>query len=368
VLVVGVGKCAADAAEALEEIMGDRIMGGAVIDVKTTLVLKKIKAFQGSHPLPSSENIAAAKEIVELLRGLQENDLVIFVVSGGGSTLLCLPDDAGCEEEVAIFEALTKAGATIQELNTVRKHLSFARGGYLASYAYPAHHISLIFSDVPGDDLQFIASGPTIKDTTTIDEALAIIEKYNIRAVCTLPHCGLIETPKDEKYFAKGSYQLIVSNEIALEAMAGKAKELGYEATVCSACLTGEAKDVGAMTARALHDAPKQSVFLYGGETTVTVSGRGKGGRNLEVALGALGELRNDELILTLASDGHDNSDFAGAIVDKETKKHILEKDLDEQAFLADNNEYPLFESTGDYIATGPTGSNVSDLMIVIKE
>ncbi len=181
-------------------------MSGIVLDVQLPdqVQLKKFKYFRGTHPLPSDQNITHTKEIFKLLSDLHADDLVIFVISGGGSTLLCLPEANGtCLEERTIIETLLRSGATIQEINIIRKHLSLARGGFLAQAAYPAQIISLIISDIPGDDMSLVASGPTVKDTSTLNEADRILEKYQVLRVCGLDHCGLIETPKEDRYFEK---------------------------------------------------------------------------------------------------------------------------------------------------------------------
>jgi len=201
IFVVAVGKCSLESAVVLENILGDRLSEGVAVDVRPGGYLKRINYFRGTHPYPSEENVKAAKEVINLLSKVDQNDLVIFVISGGGSTLLCYPEDSSYKEESSIVKSLIKAGVTIQEMNTVRKHLSLARGGFLAKYVYPAKAVALIFSDVPGDDIGFIASGPTVKDTTTIDEAAATLAKYDIFGKCSLENCGLIETPKDKKYF-----------------------------------------------------------------------------------------------------------------------------------------------------------------------
>ena len=195
---VAVGKCAADAAAAVEDILGDRIARGVVLDVKKCPEVKHMQAFCGTHPLPSDENLAATEALIASLKDLNERDLVIFVISGGGSTLLFLPQNRNDREEISIFNALTDAGATIEELNTVRKHLSLARGGWLAEYAYPARVVSLIFSDVAGDDISFVSSGPTVKDETTVQEAEAILARFNVLRTCQIEKCDLVTTPKDE--------------------------------------------------------------------------------------------------------------------------------------------------------------------------
>lgn len=368
VFVVGVGKCATEAAYALEDILGDALSGGAIIDVKTGVPLKKIIAYKGSHPLPSDANIDATSHIVKLLRPLSEDDFVIFIISGGGSTLLCLPEDSGCQDEAKILHALMVRGASIQEVNVVRKHLSLARGGYLAQYAYPARSVALIFSDVPGNDIQYVASGPTVKDTTTREDAQAVLSKYDILNACRMDSCGLIETPKDDKYFENVRNIVVASNAIALSRMAEKAKEFGFLPEVRTENLVGEARDAAKIVVEELHAAPPKSALLYGGETTVTVRGHGKGGRNMELALAVLRSLKENELVLALASDGRDNSDIAGAICDIMTRENAAKQNLDIEKYLADNNEYPFFQAVGDYLLTGDTGSNVSDLIIAIKE
>lgn len=365
-LVVGAGKCSLDAAATLEEMLGNLITGGLVIDVRQGK-LKKIQAYQGTHPLPTDKNIEATKKLVELLSDLSKNDLVIFIVSGGGSTLLYLPDDQGTKEESAIVSSLMKTGATIQELNTVRKHLSLARGGYLAKYAYPAQVVSLIFSDVPTDDVDFIASGPTVKDTTTVGEAEAVLDKYNVLKICGLERRGLIETPKDDKYFERVKNVVVVSNKTALEAMELKAKELGFKTKVCTACLTGEAREVGLRIVEELKRAAHKTVMLYGGETTVTVLHNGKGGRNQELALSALRRAGPSQTLVTVASDGRDNTDFAGAICDILTKEKAAELNLDVERYLDENQSYEFWNKAGGYLLTGDTGSNVSDLIIAIS-
>ena len=367
IFVVGVGKCAADGAEELENILGNRLSAGAVIDVKETRKLKTIKSYVGTHPLPSEENIEAIKEIVKILKNLDEDDLVIFIVSGGGSTLLCLPDDKGCLEERGIVQTLMKAGAPIQEINVVRKHLSFARGGYLAKYAYPAKIISLIFSDVPTDDIQFIASGPTVRDTTTIQDAEEVLAKYEVLRVCGIEKCGLIETPKEENYFKSVKNIVIVSNRTALDAMRMKAENLGFRVEICTNCISGEAREAGKRIIGELAGAFPKTVLLYGGETTVTVKGHGKGGRNMELVLSALKGIRDGQIIMAIATDGVDNTEFAGAICDILTKEKAKAEGLDPKKFLQNNDSYHFFEKTGDYIITGKTGSNVSDLIIAIK-
>ena len=366
ILVVGIGKCSLEAADALEKIMGEKISGGAVIDIHEGS-LKRIKAYIGDHPFPTQRNIDNTKEIINLLSDTNENDLVIFIISGGGSTLLCQPKDLTCVDETQILKCLFESGADIQQINTIRKHISLARGGYLAKYAYPAQVISLIFSDVPGDDLEFIASGPTIKDTTTITDAMKIIADYNIENRCSLVKITLVETPKEDKYFKKVKNILLVSNKTALEAMGQKAGEFGFIPRICTTCLQGEAREVGVQIVKELEKENSKTALLYGGETTVTIKVKGKGGRNLELGLSALGVLKEGITVVPIASDGWDNTDFAGAICDKITIEKAQKLGLDPGKYLNENQSYSFFSQTGDYLSTGDTGSNVSDLIIAVK-
>jgi len=366
-IFIAIGKCAADAAVAAAEILGDRIVRGVVLDVKKCPDVKKLEAFCGTHPLPSDENLAATEAIVAALKDLTERDLVIFVISGGGSTLLFLPQNRDDREEIAIWNALTNAGATIEELNTVRKHLSLARGGGLAKYAYPARVVSLIFSDVPGDDISFVSSGPTVQDETSIQDAERVLAKFDVLKTCGMEKCDLIETPKDEKYFARVKNVVAVSNRRALEAMQGMAQKLGFETEIRDTKLAGEVAEVATMIADAIHEAQPKTVLLWGGETTVEIKGSGKGGRNLQLAATALDFVSDGEEILSFGSDGHDHGPYAGAICDTITKQAIAVAGLDLKQFRDNDNAQELFEKAGNYLLTGDTGSNVSDLIIALK-
>jgi len=366
IIVVGIGKCSLEAGEQLEKILGKRLTGGIVLDVHEGK-LNKIKTYTGDHPLMSPRNIDATKAIIKLLYKLSEKDLVIFVISGGGSALLCQPQNFSCVEESAVVDALIHSGADIYEMNKVRKHLSLARGGFLAKYAHPARVVSLIFSDVVGNNLEFIASGPTVKDTTTLEEANAVLRKYDIYKKSGFKPLKLIETPKENKYFERVKNILLVSNMTALEAMSEKALEIGYSPKIQKCDLSGEAKVAGENIACELSNEPQGSVLLYGGETTVKVRGRGKGGRNQELALSALKYIKNNQIICSVASDGKDNSSHAGAICDTITKEKAEKKGLNIEKYLKDNNSYAFFEETGDYLETGDTGSNVSDIIVAIN-
>lgn len=368
ILIAGIGKCAALAAAELETLLGDRITGGLVIAIGETPELKRVEIRRGTHPFPSKENMEASKALLALLSEPQKEDLIIFLVTGGGSTLLCLPEDGNYERESLIFGAFMNSGAPIEDINTVRKHMSLVRGGFLAKAMYPARVISLIFNDVPGTgDIGFIASGPTVKDATTIEDAERVLEKYKILAACNLSGCGLIETPKDDKYFERIKNIEVVSNRTALDAMKRAAEERGYNTEIADTKISGEAHDVGRSLAEKLAAAPTKSVMLYGGETTVTVHKSGKGGRNQELALGALLSVPEGGLILSLASDGRDNSDIGGAICDKIVQEAAAKLGLIPQSFLDENRSYDFWKGVGDYLDIGHTGSNVSDLIISLK-
>lgn len=365
--VVGIGKCSLEAASELERIFAKRISGGIVVDVRPGQ-LTYIKTYTGTHPLPTQQNVDAAKTIVALLSSLNKTDLVLMVISGGGSTLLCQPSDFTCIEEASIIDCLLKVGANIREINTVRKHLSLARGGYLAKYAYPAKVVSLIFLDVLKNDLQFVASGPTVRDTTTIKQAQKVLLKYDVERRCGFSPRNLIETPKDKKYFKRVTNILLVNNRVALEAMKTRARKLGFKVYIRTSSLGGEARQAGKRIIRDLSKIGSKTVLLYGGETTVFVSGRGKGGRNQELVLLALRFIKAGQVILAIASDGRDNTEFAGAIGDIMTRSRAKKLNLPMEKYLQENDSFNFFRKTGDYLLTGHTGSNVSDLIVAIRE
>lgn len=368
VVLVAIGKCALSAATELEKILGPHLSGGIVLGLEPTPSTEHLfRYFQGDHPMPSQRNIVATAEIITFLKDLRSDDLVIFVISGGGSTLLCQPKHHDLKLEQALFAELTKLGATIQEINTIRKHLSLARGGWLADYAYPAQAVALIFSDVPGNDPGFVASGPTVFDATTIFHADFILDKYQLQTRLKLPAKFLIESPKHEKNFARTRNIIIVSNQLALEAVAYEAKALGLRPVICDTAIFGEAKVLSQTILKVLHQSPPGTVLLYGGETTVKVTGRGEGGRNQELVLSALEHLKADELILSLATDGRDNGPHGGALGDPRTLALAKVLGLSIPAELADNNSAHFFARTSDYLKIGPTGANVSDLIFALK-
>ena len=363
VYVIGFGKAALETAEELEKILGDRITDGIVLDVKRAK-LKRIKSVKGTHPFPSEANRVATGEIMALVRQADSRDLVITIVSGGGSALLCAPYKVTCDTLTVLTKAMMHKGATIDETNTVRKHMSEIQGGQFARLAHPATVLGLIFSDVPGNDIGVIASGPTVMDTTTVADARRIMKKYDLLKVCRLPVCQLRETPKDPTFFKDVTNVFLMNNTFAVAAMETEAKRRGYATRVYSTSLVGEAREVG----RLLAGLPRAGEMVFAaGETTVTVLGNGKGGRNQEVALGALGSVDDDALVIACASDGIDNSPAAGAITDRETKAHANSMRLSADAALAKNASYAFFKKSGDHIVTGVTGANVSDLFIAAR-
>ncbi len=365
--VVGVGKCSLDAAEALENLLGDSIYKGMVIDIRCNPELKRIKSCEGDHPFPSQRNVDLTSEMIEILKEVTKDDLVIAIISGGGSTLLCNPVNFTCVDESNIVQCLFRGGATIQEINIVRKHLSLARGGNLAKACYPSQVVALVFSDVVGNDLHAIASGPLLKDDSSVEEAREILQKYFADKRCSFNLDNLMETPKEDKYFEKVHHVMMVSNDIGLFAMKREAEKLGLNARICTSCLVGEASVKGRDIAKELHHAQKKSVLLYGGETIVRMRGSGKGGRNQEIVLSALQNLKEDECLISMASDGRDNTEVAGAICDTISVGTAKIKKLSPKKYLDNNDSFPFFAELNDHIITGPTGSNVADFIIALR-
>ncbi len=358
--IVGFGKASSAAASSLEQILGSKIDGGAVIDLNT-LNLERIETFAGTHPLPSQKNIDAGEKIFEIIKNSGAEDLVIAIVSGGGSALLCYSQDE-CGQGIDFYNQSLEHGLRINEMNTIRKHLSVLKGGGLAKIAYPATVIGLVFSDIPGDDFADVASGPTYKDKSTVADAKEIIKKYS------LGDFNLMETPKEDMYFEKVRNYILVSNKTAVEAMDRKSKELGLRTVIVSTELYDETK--GAL-AKIFKESSDNTVVLAAGEPKLVVSKKGgTGGRSLYMGLEAIqmGLVKENSVFIPLASDGVDNSDAAGAIVDKNTIEKIKQKGINVEEHLNNFNAYPVFKNSGDMIMTGPTGANVSDLMILLTK
>ena len=384
IYVIGGGKAGGSMAQAVEEILGQRVTAG-LVNVKYGYGAKTdiIRLNEAGHPIPDAAGMAGTKQMAELARQATDEDLVLCLISGGGSALMTLPAEGVTLADVkSLTDALLRCGATINEINAVRKHLSQTKGGNLARLAYPAEIASLILSDVVGNPLDVIASGPTVPDTTTFADAYGVIEKYGLIEKLPRPIVerlwqgaeGLIpETPKvGAEAFTRTHNLIIASNEVAAEAATTKAKELGFHTLLLSTFVEGEAREVArvfaAIAKEIVHSGrplPRPACVIAGGETTVTIRGKGLGGRNQEMALSAALEIAGLEevMIVPLASDGTDGpTDAAGAIADGSTLRRAQEVGLAAAQYLADNDSYHFFQQLGDLLITGPTNTNVNDL------
>lgn len=363
VFILGFGKGSAGNSLLLEHLIKDKLTAGYVIDTVGEK-FSKIKFTKGTHPLPSEENFEFTQMVLEKLTGLSEKDLVLIVICGGGSAMFVHPHAITLKQKIDVGKQLLKSGANITEMNIVRKHLSDVKGGGLAQILYPATIATLVYSDVPGNDLSTIASGPTVMDHTTIADALHIIKKFKIDF--DLSKDAFVEKPHDKKYFKNVHNIIVLSNETALRAMQEKAKELKLHAKIFSDRFEGNAKEVGKKLISAAH---ASSILLVGGETTVHVSKKsGKGGRNQTLVLAALKHLGRDVTICSFDSDGWDFLDNAGAIGDIKTLEKAKELKLDIEKSIETDSSLDFFNETGDAIVTGRLPSNVSDLMIVIRK
>ncbi|MGD0056544.1 MAG: glycerate kinase [Methanomassiliicoccales archaeon] len=374
VLVVGAGKASKRMAEALDEVLGDRITAGTVNFLAEGTV-GRIKLHKSTHPHPGPDGMKGAVEIMRMCEAATEKDLVICLISGGGSAMMpCPAEGVTLEEKGIAAQLLMLRGARVDELNAVRRHLSCLKGGNLAKLAYPASVLSLIVSDVVGDPLESISSGPTAPDPTTYDDAMAILSKYRLLEEVPRSVLHHLQTAKDEnpkvgeKIFDRVSNVIIASNEVALLAAERKARNLGYNTMVLTSSLEGEAREVGrALSAignwiiQTSTPIPPPALVIAGGETTVTVRGLGRGGRNCEVVLSSLQDLDEGVTVLSFGTDGIDgSSDSGGAIGDRGTWKD------DALVFLESNDSASYFGREGGLIVTGPTGTNVGDVVLVM--
>jgi glycerate 2-kinase len=389
VIVIGAGKASAKMAQIVEEILGDRVSGGLVVTkYGHALPLKRIRLIEAGHPIPDAAGILAVQETKKLLENLSEDDLVVSLISGGGSALWPSPAPGiTLEIKQEVTQVLLRAGATIRELNAVRKHLSEMKGGQLAKWAFPARLISLIMSDVIGDPLDFIASGPTAPDTTSFSDALAIIERYGVEVSNAVIerfeqgiHGRIAETPKPgDVVFQRVENHIIANNRLLVEAALDRARELKFNTMVLATEIQGEAKDVGGFFAAMAREVgfsgnPIQgpACILAAGETTVSVRGNGLGGRNQEMALAwaiAMAErsLPVAACFASVATDGTDGpTDAAGGLVDPLTCARGSELGLTPTKFLDANDSYHFLKATGDLIITGPTQTNLMDLQILL--
>jgi hydroxypyruvate reductase len=393
VLALGAGKASMRMARALEKILEDRLTVGAISTTEASSMRTSpcsascLEIFTAEHPVPGISSLAAAERAMEIAGTSGARDLVFCLISGGASSLWALPAGDIDIGEIAITnELLLACGANIHEINTIRKHISKMKGGRLAQAVYPGTLITLAISDVVSDKLSSIGSGPTVADPSTFDQALAIVDLYLLGPrlpPSVLEHlrngaAGRIEeTPKPgDPVFAHALAVIAASNRLALEAAAAEGKRLGYETQILSREITGEARDAG----RALIETGKRIVhehaeieqpvmLISGGETTVTIRGGGEGGRNQELALSAAIAMADSEnmVIASVGTDGIDgNTEAAGAFADGATVKRAQKQGLEALSYLEDNNSYYFFDELGDLIRTGPTGTNVMDIQVIV--
>ncbi len=384
VYVIGAGKATARMAQAVERVLGKRIRAGAInVKYGHGAPLRRIDVNECGHPIPDAKGEAGARRIAEIVSAAGPKDLVICLISGGASALLPLPaEGVTLEDKQETTRLLLECGASIHEMNCVRKHISAMKGGQLAQLAYPAALVALILSDVVGDDLDVIGSGPTVPDRSTFAEARQVIENYRLGArippsVARRLSSDVLETPKPgDKIFARVQNFIIGSNRLAVDAAAREAKALGFNTLVLSTFLEGEAREVARVHAgiakemRAFGRPVRlPGCVISGGETTVTIRGQGLGGRNQEFALAAALHIAGleDVALLSAGTDGTDGpTDAAGAFVDGTTLPRAGKAGLQSQQFLANNDSYHFFERLGDLIKTGPTATNVADIQIIL--
>ncbi|MAE64651.1 MAG: glycerate kinase [Phycisphaeraceae bacterium] len=389
VLVIGAGKASVPMAGALTSILGDRVSQG-VVNTKRGAdleALERIEIHECGHPVPDHAGVRGATAMLNLLEGADERTLVLFLISGGGSALTPAPvGGITLEQKQATTQALLECGANIVELNTIRKHLSRVKGGGLARAAFPAHVVALVLSDVIGDPLDVIASGPTVPDTSTWRHCVGILDKYAIGDKLPEPvrrrfekgiQGDLPDTPKPGDAALAACHNVIVAgNRHAVEAARDRARALGYHPLILSTRVEGEAREVARVftaIAREIRDAgrpvPTPACVIVGGETTVTIRGAGLGGRNQELALaGAIDMPGLDGVVLMSAgTDGDDGpTDAAGAVVDGATVARAAAANLSPIDHLQRNDAYPLLDATGDLIKTGQTGTNVADVALIL--
>ena len=388
VYVTGAGKASARMAQAIEAILGDKITSGLVI-VKYgySLPTKRVKIVEAAHPLPDRAGLEAADGVIRLAEQAAENDLIICLISGGGSALLSSPlEGISLQDKQKTTERLLHSGARIEEVNAVRKHISRVKGGGLARATYPASIVSLILSDVVDDPIATIASGPTAPDPSTYGDCVAILERYKIWRRIPVPVRELVkkgisgeiaETPKKEDtIFLKVRNLVVGNNRLATEGAKQKARELGYHSSILSNSIEGEARHaalfhiaIGKEVLNSGQPISAPACLISGGETTVTVSGEGKGGRNQEFALAAALAIDGNErlVVLSAGTDGTDGpTDAAGGIVDGATVRRAKDKGLDPFAHLEKHDSYPFLLAVGDLLITGPTFTNVMDLRLIL--
>jgi hydroxypyruvate reductase len=379
VYVVGGGKASVPMAAAVADVLGDRLASGVVVTkyghANSGPPVPGLKVLEAGHPVPDGKSVRGAQAIADLARRATDRDLIVCLISGGGSALLTLPvEGLGLDDLQELTDALLRSGATINELNTVRKHWSSFKGGNLARLAAPAGLVTLVLSDVVGDPLDVIASGPTVPDPTTTTDAQGILDRYGIWPGRPVP---FQETPKlGDAVFEQVHHVIVGSNRQAAVAALERARQLGFNGLLLSTYVEGEAREVARVAAalakgiRSHADpVPAPACLVWGGETTVTIRGGGKGGRNQELGLAAALALEGwpGVMLVALATDGTDGpTDAAGAWVTGETVARARALGLDPLAALMANDSYTFFDRLGDLIRTGPTGTNVNDLLFLL--
>lgn len=382
-VVVGAGKGAAQMAAAFERHWHGPLSGVIVTRYGYAAPCETIEVLEASHPLPDENGLLASKRLLAEVCGLTADDLVVALVCGGGSALLPSPPPGlTLEDEIAVNRALLASGAPISAMNAVRKHVSMIKGGRLAAAAYPAKVVSLIVSDIPGDDPALVASGPTLADASTREDALTLIERYSLNLPAKV--MAWINSPEsaapspDDPRFARNEVRLIASASVSLEAAAAEARAAGIDAIILSDAIEGEARDVGGVHAAIAREVAgrgrpftKPVVVLSGGETTVTIRGKGKGGRNSEFLLALALGIDGAKGVSALAADtdGIDGSeDNAGAFADDTTIARLAAQRLDAAAFLQKNDSWSAFDALGDLFKPGPTGTNVNDFRAILVQ
>lgn len=387
-LVIGAGKASAAMADAMENILGDRIDTGIIV-TKTGhgLNLEKINIIEASHPVPDEAGVLGTQKMMDLARSADEHTLVICLISGGGSALTPMPvKGVSLADKQQTTTALLNCGAAIHEINTIRKHLSGIKGGRLANAVFPGTMVCLVLSDVVGNDLSVISSGPAVPDATTFRECLEIIQTHNIESHLPASVCkhlakgagGLVpETPKPgSPIFDRVRHYILADNMTALSAAKSMAIRLGYNSLILSSMIEGETRYVAKVHTRIAREIIQSgnplkppACIISGGETTVTIRGNGKGGRNQEFAVACAEDMGglDHTVILSCGTDGTDGpTDAAGGLVDTTTSARARDLGFDVKTALLDNNAYPLLEKTGDLVITGPTKTNVMDLRLAL--
>ena len=388
VVVVGAGKAGVPMARAIVEVLGERITAGhVVVPHGQAAKVASVSIYEAGHPVPDAAGVAAGETVIAALEGLDERAVVICLISGGGSALLVAPAPGIELEHLQVTnQALLACGATIVEINTLRKHLSGVKGGQLARVAAPARVYTMVLSDVVGDPLDAIASGPTVPDTTSFSDCLAIVDRYDLGDALPAPVLARLrggaagdieETPKPgDGAFQHVTNVLVANNDTAVRAGAAAAAELGYATIVLSTLIEGEAREVAKVHAAIAREVQRSGrpagaplCLISGGETTVTLKGQGRGGRNQEFVLAASLEIDglDDILVCSVGTDGIDGTtDAAGAVADGRSAARARDAGIDPRACLEDNDSHRVFAALDDLVVTGPTDTNVMDLRLLL--